>query len=990
MKRVVLSLAFSLLSTAGLLAQGGAVRGYVVDKTNSSPLIGATVSVKGADDRVRGDVADKKGQFLIANLPAGNYTMQLRSLGYTEMKKTITIKANDTLDLHTVGLTPTAVLTNTVEVEAAQIRGEQKGDTSEFNAKAFKTDKNGTAEDLIKKMPGVDIDATGTVKAQGENVQQVLVDGKPFFGNDPATTLKTLPSDIIDKVQIYDQASDQAQFTRFDDGVRNKTLNVITKADKRVGVFGKLSAGYGTDSRYNLNGNINVFNGDQRISLLAMANNVNEQNFSIQDIIGAMGGGNNSYMRMAGRSMAMFTTSGGGKSSAPRGPGSNNDFTISPNDGISKSAGIGLNYSDQFGSSFGVSGSYFYNRTTTEQNQNVNRTYITNNEVSQTNPQSNQGVVTNINNRLNIRADYSIDSMNSILLSPRFTWQSNDNSSNSNSSIFSGSTGSALSNSVTSSLSNGSAYNLGTDLLYRLRFATVGRTFSASLSSAFRNSDSKSTNTSDVTLFFPDSTINLYQDVPTDGKTTTLSANLAYTEPIATNHQLQLSYNISNTSNSSNRFTYNLDSLGNEVLPALTLLSSQATSQYLTQRPGLSYRFSILPNPDSANAAFDPLTMMGRGGPGGGHGGPGGRMLSMMGGAIGTWTFGIGADYQMATLANDQSYPTSFSSTHQYYNILPNFSLVARPTATSNVRLIYRTSTNAPSSSQLQDVIDNSDPLHLSRGNSALKPEYTHTIFANYGEFNIATATGLFLMAHLNLTQDHIISSTYTHGVAPFLNDTLPVGSQFSMPVNHDGYMNVNSFLVYSFVLELWRGFKLNMNTNVGGMYTHDITLIDSATNYANTLTFTPSIGFSSNISEYTDFSLSARTAYSTLKNTLQQSLNSNYTTTTLIARGTFISHDSSDWFDGWLCSMDFNYIVTSGLSSSYNTAVPLLNFGIGKRFLDQRAEIKLSVFDALNKNNTISRTTGSGYFDDTQTQVLHRYLMLTLTYNLRSFMGAK
>ncbi len=969
-------------------AQHSAISGVLLDSASGTPLVHATVEVRNSEGKVFGDYTDKKGYFLVHGISGGSYSVDMRSLGYKDIKRTLKLKDNDTLVLGTIRLAQSSVLTNTIEVEAQQIRGEQRGDTTEFNAKAFKTDKNASAEDLVKKMPGVEVE-NGTVKAQGEQVKRVLVDGKPFFGDDPATTLKTLPSDIIDKVQVYDQSSDQAQFTRFDDGERNKTLNVITKADKRVGQFGKLYAGYGTDSRYNAGGNINYFNGDQRISLLGIANNINEQNFAIQDIIGAMGGGGTQYMRMAGRSMAMFTTSGGGKSSAPRGPGSGGDFSISPNDGISKSSGLGLNYTDQFGRDFAISGSYFFNRTATAQYQTVDRTYIINDTLSQLNPQINNNNPININHRLNLRADYSIDSMSSILLNPKFTLQ-NSVKDNTQYSEISNSTPSALqslSQTTTKTGGETNAYNFSTDLLYRLRFATEGRTFSAQLNGTFRNNDGTGRNTSSVTAFLPDTITNVYDlSVPSDGNTKTLSANLSYTEPVATNHQLQLTYNINDSKTTSDKLSYLVDSSGAVDTNPISLLSSKATSEYLTQRPGLSYRFSILP-PDSMKKKFDPMSLMG--GPPGGDRGMGNRMMGMMGGSVGTWTFGVGAEYQIATLQTTQTFPSALDGSKTFYNILPNFSMVARPSMTSNIRLNYRTSTSSPSISQLQDVIDNTDPIHLSRGNSNLKQEFNHSLFANYGVFNMITASGFFVMANVNLTQDKIVNSTRTRGSILGIGDTLPVGSQFTMPINRDGYINANSFIVYSFPVEPFKGLKLNMNTNVGLMYTRDLSLIDSAENVAKTLAVTPSLGFSSNISEYTDFSVSARTAYSTLRNSLQSSLNTNYYTTTVIARANVISHDSSALLDGWVGSVDFNYVVTSGLAAGYNTAVPLLNFGIGKRFFDQRAELKLSVFDVLNKNNTVSRTTSSGYFEDSQTRVLNRYFLLTFSYNLRIF-GSK
>ena len=247
----------------------------------------------------------------------------------------------------------------------------------------------------------------------------------------------------------------------------------------------------------------------------------------------------------------------------------------------------------------------------------------------------------------------------------------------------------------------------------------------------------------------------------------------------------------------------------------------------------------------------------------------------------------------------------------------------------------------------------------------------------------------MFAMVNVNITNDKIVNSTLTSGAGPFAGDSIPRGSQFTTSVNRNGYLNANSFLVYSFPFEPIRGVKLNMNVNAGAVYTRDISLINTVENVAQTLVLTPSLGMSSNISEYTDFSLSGRVARTSLNNSIQSELNSVFTTATIIARGNFVSHSESEWLDGWVSTVDLSYIVNNGLSSStFNQTVPLLNLGVGRRFLDGRGELKLSVFDALNRNNAVNRTTGSFYVEDTRTQVLQRYALLTFTYNLRSFGG--
>ena len=163
------------------------------------------------------------------------------------------------------------------------------GDTIQYNAGSFKTQPNASVEDLLKKLPGVKVDKDGTVKAQGEKVQKVLVDGKEFFGNDPKMATKNLPADAIDKVQVYDKLSDQAQMTGFDDGNSEKTINLKLKKDKKKGAFGKVNAGAGTDDRYQGKFNVNSFKGARQMSVIGMANNTNAEGFSFMDILNFTG-----------------------------------------------------------------------------------------------------------------------------------------------------------------------------------------------------------------------------------------------------------------------------------------------------------------------------------------------------------------------------------------------------------------------------------------------------------------------------------------------------------------------------------------------------------------------------------------------------------------------------------------------------------------------------------------------------------------------------
>ncbi|EDO25737.1 predicted protein, partial [Nematostella vectensis] len=368
-----------------------------------------------------------------------------------------------------------------VIVKTKQRRVEIMGDTTQVNADAYKVNRDATTEDLLTKMPGVTTTG-GTLKVNGEDVKEVLVDGKPFFGSDPNAAIKNLPAEVIDKIQVFNKQSDQSQFTGFDDGNSQKAINIITKAGKNNGQFGKVYGGYGTDNRYSAGGNINIFNGDQRISIIGLSNNINQQNFSNEDLLGVMSASGNQ-----GRGGPRGGRGGG---APPRRPSSGtdiSDFMVGSQNGITQSNSIGINYSDNWDKKVKASGSYFYNSTNNNNETNLNREYI----LSDTSLMYNEESVTeskNQNHRLNMRIEYDIDSYNSLIISPRISIQNNNTSSLLDGYSF------YTSDVIDSRTENNTGadklgYNLSNDLLYRHKFKKQGRTLSVMARTQVNNSD---------------------------------------------------------------------------------------------------------------------------------------------------------------------------------------------------------------------------------------------------------------------------------------------------------------------------------------------------------------------------------------------------------------------------------------------------------------------------------------------------------------------
>ncbi|MEO7393871.1 MAG: carboxypeptidase regulatory-like domain-containing protein, partial [Chitinophagaceae bacterium] len=415
-------LIFILFSTARAQKFDGSIKGKLTDTAAKNPIADATVSVLNAKDSslVTFTLSNKLGIFEVKGLSEGDYRLIISSKGYVEFKKTISITSTEkAIDLGNVLIQKDYKTLEEVTV-TSESPIQVKNDTVQFNASGFKTLPNATAEDLIKKLPGMDVDKEGNIKSQGETVQKVLVDGKEFFGNDPKLATKNLTADMIESVQVFDDMSEQAKFTKIDDGSRSKTINIKLKKDRNKGYFGRALAGVGDQGRYEGNLSINKFNGNKRISLLFNGNNINKQGFSFSDIISSMGG----FSGFGGGG----NVGGGGNRGGGMG-GLGNFSSGGSSTGLIKSLSVGLNYSDQLGSKIKVSGSYFISNSKTRQEQSILRQTTYGDSIVTLDKQT-ISYNENKNHRFNLRLEYQIDSMNSILYTPSLTLQHSENFSN--------------------------------------------------------------------------------------------------------------------------------------------------------------------------------------------------------------------------------------------------------------------------------------------------------------------------------------------------------------------------------------------------------------------------------------------------------------------------------------------------------------------------------------------------------------------------------
>lgn len=920
-----------------LWAQTFELKALVVADNEALP--GANVMLRSFRDSTKmyTSLTDANGEIAFKNIPQGGYMLSIRFVGYEPLNQRVILRENTDLGILKLKASSTAL--KEAKIESQAIRAEILKDTIQFNADAFKVNRDATAEDLVKKMPGVTVE-NGQVKAQGEEVKKVLVDGKEFFGNDPMMALRSLPAEIIDRMQIFDRMSEQSQFTRFDDGNTEKTINLTSRRGKANGLFGKVYGGYGTDNRYNGGFSVNAFNGNRRITALGMTNNVNQQNFSIQDIVGISGMGG----RMSGGMGAMMRSGSFNPSNIRFMPGGDalSNFMVGQQNGISTSNAIGINYTDVLLSNkLNIQGSYFFNQTGTENVGEVNRTFFVQNLNGQIYKEQNQSKTDNLNHRFNLRLQYDIDTNNKIIYTPRLTIQQTNLLNLAGGSMTDNN--GPINNIDNKNTNNNVAVNFANNIQWQHRFLTRGRTFSAALQADFNNrtGDGK---ISSRTFFagIKDSAFSFDQINYTESRGNTYGINLNYTEPLGKNGMIQVNYNPTVNYNYSERNVFNKPAGAIDYTALDTLLTNRFDNTYMRHRGGLSYQFN-----DNV------------------------------------YNLTVGADAQIANLSGNQQFPRAFTVSRDFRNILPTFNLNIKPNNVVNMRFIYRTATNIPSVQQLQEVIDNSNALQLSTGNAKLNQSFIHTAIARLSLTRAQGTQTFFWVNFANFTQNAIANQT----IIPMADSTINVGSdtlrlrrgtQLSRPVNLNGNIMYRSFINYGVPVS---ALKSNLNVSLGYVFQRSPGLINNTENITNTHAINGGLVLGSNINENIDFTISYNNSYNIVVNNIRPELNNNYFNQTINGRLNLVLKNA------FVFSSDVSHILFTGLGEGFNQQFLLWNAGVGYKFLKNRlGELRLSVFDLLNQNNNVARNVTETYIEDQRNIILRQYFMVTFTYNLRYF----
>jgi hypothetical protein len=818
--RKTLFLLLSVCFTTALLAQkNGTIKGIAFDTISKQPVSGATVTLLERKDSslVMFTMTGNDGRFELKGMASGDYRIMISHVNYYNSNKYVSLSENNrNAELGNLVMNDKTKVLEEVVLASEAPPVTLINDTIQYNAGSFKTQPNASVEQLLKKLPGIKVEKDGTIKAQGEKVTKVLVDGKEFFGNDPKIATKNLPADAVDKVQVYDKQNDQAQLTGFEDGNYEKTINLKLKKDKKKGMFGKVNAGGGNKERYEGKFNVNSFKGARQFSAIGMGNNTNAEGFSFMDILNFTGelarmqrGGGNMNINISGDEAAGMGINGGGR-----------------NSGINTAWGGGLNYNNIIGKKLDFQSNYFYNRYNPNQESHILRQYFLPDSSYFYNQNSFADNLSN-NHRFNLNTLYQVDSLNSIRIIPSFGYQQTDNRSQTDYQTLTEDkilTNDGFSNTTSSS----KGYNFRNDITWRKKFARKGRTFSLSVQTSLNKSDGDGSLSSVNSFYNPNGSLlqkdTLNQQSATTGDLKSYNTKAVYTEPLWKRSLLEFSISKSNSKSTSQKQTWDYNKGSGKFDKLNTRLTNDFENTYSFTNAGIRMRTQKK-----------------------------------------KYNYAFGANWQQAELQGKIISGIKDSLIGKTFrNILPNARFQYSFSRFKTLSITYSTATNQPSMAQLQPVPDNSNALNIKEGNPDLKQEYNHTVQTHLNLISPYKNKNLFMFLTLQATQNKIVNSD---------NISL-LGVKTTRPVNVNGVYNINSSISYSRPVRFLKG-SVEISSNGGVFKTRQF--INGSGNAIKTTSIGPDIRVDMNPTDKINIGVSAGVNYNKTKYSLQAALNTDY-----------------------------------------------------------------------------------------------------------------
>lgn len=878
------------------------VKGKVIDGSTQLPMYAADVLLLNPSDSslIKGTLTDDKGVFTL-DLPKGNaFKLRIRSLGFYNIDTLIS--GNNDLDLGTLAMNTSISTLSTVEVKEAAIPIQIKNDTVEYNANAYKVAPNSVAEDLLKKLPGVEVDQqSGSVKALGKDVKQILVDGKPFFGDDPRMATKNLPADAIDKVTVYERTSSQSAITGMDDGSGETTIDIRLKPNRKAGSFGRFSVGYGTDDRYLANGSWNKYTPKSQLSLLGGANNTNQSTFTSSDLTNFGGSGLNS--------------GGGG-----RRMGGN---TNTQGDGITTSYNAGLNYAYEFANKSTVNTNYIYTWRDQLKNSFDNTQYfIPGNNFRQFTTSGSDDL--RKEHRARLDADVKIDSLSEFQLRSNGRWTNTENTGNSLFSLFNAADSLYNKGTENNNTLSTSPFGRATGTFLR-RFKKKDRFFSAEAAATYSITDREQFNEANWDVQDPLLGRNIDQRVDNTSENLRLSSRLQFVEPFKRNRRLEMIYGYSFEKSGSLQNAYNRPPNSDDFSEINPRLTNDFISKLHTQNADLTYQRKKL-----------------------------------------KFTLQAGASVQNTRLVNDSLGVTLPFQANQWH-LIPKATLNWKLPENANLRIRLDARINAPSISNLQPVLDNSNPTNQRLGNSQLKVERQHFLRVNYNKFSTEKLTNIFGFAELNYTFNKIISATTIS----------PSGLQLTRPINEGYGLGANAFVNYGF--SLYKNiFTANVNA-FGNVNRSPVRLNNELGNNLNGLG-SSGLRLSLNASENLSASASGNAAFNYTQSSLQNAQNTGFWNYSTVGD---LNWTLSKIGVQFRASGNFQFFPAT--TTSVATSRQFLDASVSK-FLNKSKSLLLKVggYNLLGQREVINRSSSTTALSESTVLGLGRYFLVSIDWNPR------
>ncbi len=695
---VIIALGSGLISTA----LAASLKGRIVD-INKEVLPGTSVKLISFPDTVQRGymMADDAGRFQFDNVDKGNYILFLEMLGMDDVARNVDIPdSTSIIDLGDIELSENAHTLEEAVITAVKAAVIAKQDTIEFNAGSFRTAPNAMVEDLLKKLPGVEVGSDGSITSGGKTVSKILVDGKEFFADDPKMATKNLPSNIVEKVQVVDRKSDAARLTGIDDGEEETVINLTVKKGMNNGWFGSVGAGFGTDNRYQGSFNVSRFSNGNQFTILGGGNNINELG---------------------------FTDSGRGRF---------RDF--GGNNGINTSQNIGINFNVGNEEKFRVGGNVMYTHSDRDSRR---RSEIQNLLADSTSFQSggNKSRDKGHNLRADFRMQWNIDEYNVIDFRPRFSFNTRQSTLVDSTLLRSGARdGKKVNNNKNAQYNQGTSYEFRGDLIYNHKFKNrTGRSLSFMLKYDFSNTTQHSTTWSDIEYFLrQEDSESLYRFIDQKNWSNSVEGRLTWTEPFgdaSKGHFFNVAYRASYKWNNADKLTYGLplpDNTENFFPPLLTSvpaggveetnLSNRFRNEFMTQELQVGYKRST-------------------------------KKLNLDAGLL----FSPSSSKSVDLINSARNIPTRW-----VWNVAPYARFRYRFSDQSSIMANYRARTSAPSITALQPVADVSDPLNIKQGNPDLKPTFTQSVGGHFNSYDVDTQRSIMAAFNASFSLNTVVNKT--------------------------------------------------------------------------------------------------------------------------------------------------------------------------------------------------------------------------------------